>query len=329
MQYRVVCPHDRISGGPEALHQLTRALSDGNRDARIVYMPVSAESRCPARFEHYGALQSHELLDRDDHVIVLPETMTGMVWRFRRSHCVIWWLSVDNYFKTLPATGFRRFKAHWKATLGHGRHYQFESHSRLTHAYQSEYARRFLVERGVPDSIELSDYIAPALLSDETKLAVALRRDQCLYNPLKGREFTDQLIARCTDLALEFVPLQGLSEAQMQERLSSAKLYIDFGEHPGRDRIPREAALGGCVVVTGCLGSAGNDIDMPLPARYKLNQERPDALDRVHTLLRDVKADHATHLAAQRPFREGIRGQRRVFEGEAVALAVKMEREED
>jgi hypothetical protein len=325
MQYRIVCHHDRVSGGPEALHQLTRAWVDAGRDACIVYMPLAPDNRCPPRFQHYAAPMANALIDREDQVIVLPETMTHMAWQFQRAQVVLWWLSVDNYFKTLPEKALKRLREHWRARWGRGRYYQFERHPHLTHAWQSEYARRFLVARGIADSLPLTDYLAPAMVSDVAQPLRLQRRDECLYNPLKGKLFTDRLRAHCAELPLEFVPLQGLSEQQMGERLGAAKLYVDFGEHPGRDRIPREAALGGCVVVTGRLGSAGNEVDVPLPEAYKLDQSAPDALDRVRALLSSVQADHATHLARQHTFGEGIRGQRRAFELEALALAQKLE----
>ena len=38
------------------------------------------------------------------------------------------------------------------------------------------------------------------------------------------------------------------------------QVYIDFGHHPGQDRLPREAVQCGCVVITGTRGS-GNQIN--------------------------------------------------------------------
>ena len=48
------------------------------------------------------------------------------------------------------------------------------------------------------------------------------------------------------------------------------QVYIDFGHHPGQDRLPREAAACGCLVVTGTRGSAGFHADVPLPPALKL-----------------------------------------------------------
>jgi hypothetical protein len=56
---------------------------------------------------------------------------------------------------------------------------------------------------------------------------------------------------------------------EVKELLSVAKIYIDFGCHPGKDRIPREAAMLGCCVVTGLEGSARFNEDLPIPIEYK------------------------------------------------------------
>jgi glycosyltransferase involved in cell wall biosynthesis len=60
-----------------------------------------------------------------------------------------------------------------------------------------------------------------------------------------------------------------MTPAQVGEHLRMAKVYIDFGNHPGKDRIPREAALSGCCVITGRNGSAAYQKDVPIPENYK------------------------------------------------------------
>lgn len=58
--------------------------------------------------------------------------------------------------------------------------------------------------------------------------------------------------------------------------LRQCKVYIDFGQHPGMDRIPREAAACGCLVLVGERGSASYFNDVPLPAEYKIDLRNPD-----------------------------------------------------
>jgi hypothetical protein len=55
-----------------------------------------------------------------------------------------------------------------------------------------------------------------------------------------------------------------MSRKEVISSLTSSKIYLDLGIHPGTDRIPREAALLGCVIVTNKRGSAGNKIDVDI-----------------------------------------------------------------
>lgn len=324
MDYTAVCLHNHVSGGPEALHQFMAALKAQGRNAHMAYLPLDPANRCHPRYEHYGVPLRHELLDREDQLIVVPETMTNMVLEYKRATLLIWWLSVDNYFKTVPTGRWRWFKNRVRASWGGHKFYSFQKSPRLLHTYQSEYAREFLAKQGIHDALPLTDYI-PAASQAPAAVAEGGRRDVCLYNPLKGAEFTARLIAHCEGSGIEFLALKGFNEAQMQEHFATAKAYIDFGEHPGRDRIPREAALGGCVVVTGRLGSAANAVDVPLPEAYKVDQSRPDALTHISALLKDLMQRHGAHAAAQQAYVQQIRGQRELFQAEAGAVAARAE----
>jgi len=68
---------------------------------------------------------------------------------------------------------------------------------------------------------------------------------------------------------IEFIPIIGMEENKLSEKLYNAKLYIDFGHHPGRDRIPRESAILGNCVITHLEGSARFYNDIPINKQYK------------------------------------------------------------
>jgi len=92
----------------------------------------------------------------------------------------------------------------------------------------------------------------------------------------------------------------------VRELLKRAKIYIDFGPHPGMDRLPREAALAGCLVVTNQEGAAQYKEDVPLPARYKVQTFDPDA---IHKLLKDLLENFDERTKDLDEYRDWIRGQ--------------------
>jgi hypothetical protein len=95
------------------------------------------------------------------------------------------------------------------------------------------------------------------------------RQNIVVYNPEKGLDITRRIMKH-SDEQILWIPLQGMPPAQVVELFHGAKLYIDFGNHPGRDRLPREAALSGCCILVGENGSAANSDDMPIPQKYKI-----------------------------------------------------------
>ena len=74
---------------------------------------------------------------------------------------------------------------------------------------------------------------------------------------------------RCRE-DIKWIPIIRLRADQVALLMCIAKVYIDFGPHPGKDRIPREAAVCGCCIITNREGSAEYSEDVGIPEEYKL-----------------------------------------------------------
>ena len=98
-----------------------------------------------------------------------------------------------------------------------------------------------------------------------------------------------------------------MSRAEVRKALCTVKVYADFGSHPGRDRMPREAALCGACVLTNRRGSANFAEDVPLPTLYKLDQDDPAFAQNVGRTIRLILATRPFHVWRQQRFRR-IRG---------------------
>jgi hypothetical protein len=59
----------------------------------------------------------------------------------------------------------------------------------------------------------------------------------------------------------KWIALENLTTIEMKKLIGKSKIYVDFGNHPGKDRIPREAAINA--------GSANNSIDLSINDEYK------------------------------------------------------------
>mmetsp|Transcript_42175 Transcript_42175/g.61623 ORF Transcript_42175/g.61623 Transcript_42175/m.61623 type:complete len:139 (+) Transcript_42175:192-608(+) len=96
------------------------------------------------------------------------------------------------------------------------------------------------------------------------------------------------------------------SHWQVTALLHRAKVYIDFGPHPGMDRLPREAALANCLVITNTSGAAKYKEDVPIPGQYKISKFDVDA---IHRLLKSCLEDYEKRVKDFDAYREWIHGQ--------------------
>lgn len=284
MTVYVACTPHLVTGGPELLHQFVHCLRAQGVQAKLFFAGVASNgpSPIPAEYAAYENPFVTEFKPQPKDLLVVPETLTSLLNDYKSVHRAIWWLSVDNYHQIIDLNNAlspaRRLLREVRWRLRRERRPFVPAYDKdlpIFHFYQSEYARQFLLSNGISEEkmLPLSDYLNESFLSYDF-LNEADREDVILYNPRKGMEVTQRLMKAAPDL--KFEPLIGLTRDQMVERLKRCKLYIDFGHHPGKDRIPREACALGCGVLTNRRGSAANSLDVPIPAEFKIDDTTVD-----------------------------------------------------
>ena len=298
----VLCPANANSGGPELLHQFVDAARSFGRDAKILYYPFSRENKKPLKFNDYDAPQGY-FEESVGAEIIVPEVATKLIKRFPSSDISIWWGSVDFFF------GFARdslLKDSFRYLRGIAfRRLPLQRLRRYRHFTQSEYAKAFLASNRIQARM-LTDYLNASHFSP-----LALKRKmQICYNPAKGIHVTKQLITRNPDY--KFIPIQGLAPDGVKELLSSSTVYIDFGNHPGKDRMPREAALAGCCVIVGNKGAAKFQ-DVAVPSKFKLDESSPEFNEQFSSLVTEIDNDFEAVSQLFDDYRGCIRGERSEF----------------
>ena len=103
------------------------------------------------------------------------------------------------------------------------------------------------------------------------------RKRQILYNPKKGLEVTKRIMAELPDE--KFIPIVNMTVSEIKSLMEESMLYIDFGNHPGKDRIPREAAMCRCCVITNREGSAAYYEDVSIPNEYRVDMTCENSLN--------------------------------------------------
>ena len=315
----LVCPANFVTGGTELVHQLGRCLIDGGASASLVYYPFDQAAEVPGPFKRYAIPVVRQSEVPDGAIVVVPEIAPWLGKAFPRCQRYLWWMSVDNFFGPL-SWGWRKYlpRALVRALA--------ISRTRKAyglHLYQSEYARRFLADNRLQPAAALSDYLASEYLDAIANPPTVPREDIVVFNPKKGAAQTAAIaaeIARRGIDGLQLVPLENMSRDEVKDLLSRAKLYIDFGNHPGKDRIPREAAALGACLLANHRGSAGNPVDIAVDDFYKVDDTVPDFAATAVDRILDIIADYPKHSRAFDGYRARIAAEPDVFRQEALAL---------
>ena len=126
----------------------------------------------------------------------------------------------------------------------------------IIHIAQSEYAADVLRQLGVKHLVKCTDIVNAEFYEQYEETT---RSDTVLYNPAKATPLMRELMDKCDGIT--FRPITGMTRQEVIDAMRHSKLYIDFGEFPGRERMPREAVLCGCCIITSKAGSAAYGID--------------------------------------------------------------------
>lgn len=299
----VVCPGGAVTGGPEAMHYLVMILRRINIDAYIVYAPFSEKFRVPDFYREMN-VPVGEYEDLSGNLIIFPEVNPMLALNVKNAKAAIWWLSVDNFFYLKHRSWIRNKIRYLKQIFRGERPTRgLKSLNKIIHFSQSRYSEDFL-KKGRLTSIPFYEPINQQFLLEGINPGVPGRVDEILFNPVKGKLVTDALIQKFPNI--KFTPLKGFDRKGLTEKLGKAKLYIDFGHHPGRDRLPREAAMHGCCIVTGILGAAQNMIDVPINSEYKLDSSAPNFFSNFESLVNDIFSNFPKHYETFEAYRSAI-----------------------
>ncbi len=290
----VFLPTNRASGGPELLHQLVYHLRNDLKIGAYLYYPYKDSNPIHNFYKKYNNPVTKNIEDSDSNVLLFPEAyrVLPIVSHYQNIQKIMWWLSVDNFY--LPTFwGNRKYffyrvinkiwRSFFKTALIdiEGKIYKKVNFSTLKlpkeiqnvdfYLVQSFYALNYLLQQEISKEkvFYLSDHLNEDFLKTQTDLSK--KENVVIYNPRKGREFTKKIMKKAKDI--KFIPILNMTPNQVIEILQKAKVYIDFGNHPGKDRIPREAAILGCCVITGERGSAAFYEDVPILSEYKFEDK--------------------------------------------------------
>tara|TARA_B100001063_G_C16771830_1_gene562156 strand:- start:101 stop:1069 length:969 start_codon:yes stop_codon:yes gene_type:complete len=318
MKYKkllILCKGNSVTGGSELVHQLCHELSNLNLKAYVCYYPFHINYKIPDEYEIYNVKQC-DFEDDPENIVILPEVSTKYAWRIRKSMIGIWWLSVDNYYRK-KRDNFIKDQMKYLKDLIRLRLMPIFLMKKYLHFVQSKFAYDHLKSHRLTSEF-LSDYLNPIHFK-ESKLP---KDNIILYNPVKGKRVTQKLIDNNKDL--NFIALENLSNKEVQELFNRAKLYIDFGNHPGKDRMPREAVMANCCIITGKRGSAKNNIDIPISTKYKFDDKEMIDNSSFRNLVKNIFSNFEDNLNNFADYKNKIINEKNVFQKQVKTIFTKI-----
>jgi hypothetical protein len=347
----IACPANSATGGPELLHQLAYHLRNDLQIHAFMYYydfrPGKFESPVHPEYRVYELPYALEIPKNDDNsknILIVPEVHKALkiLVNFINIRKGIWFLSVDNYYiskltkrnyfiqRAINKISERIFKKRLLdfditsqevlSKLIQKYDYRTDPLLKLANFYMTNTYRGLRWFSELKPLYYLSEYLNKSFLEAQTD--ISKKEDMVVYNPKKGFAFTKKIISSAKDI--KFIPLINMTREEVIKTLQGVKVYIDFGNHPGKDRIPREAAMLGCCVITGKRGSAAFFEDVPIPDEYKF-EDKEESIPKIIDKIKDCFKNFEERYKDFEYYRKVIRNEPQKFIEDLKRIFIKAE----
>lgn len=289
----ICAPAGYASGGPEALHQLAHALLNLKRNVMMFYYGAKKDKITP-RHQNYKIYDIPYITDISEikndpsNLVIIPEAACQILneKKIDKTSKSIWWLSVDFFFKNMQSHNKNHIL---KKILRGDKKFpsfdQIKEMKEIIHIPNSYYTQKFLIDNKLNHTSVISDYLNFNYLTDNfSDEELDKKQDLIIYNPAKNGDFLNKIRSKTSEL--EWVPIQNMTQVEVKKLMNSAKIYIDFGFHPGRERMPREACLAKCCLIIGKDGAAKYKQDMPIMDYYHF-ESKDENIEDIVTVIHD------------------------------------------
>lgn len=258
MEVLHLCPAKLATGGTEGIHHLVSEMNKHDQiHAQILYVGNDLTDPQPNEYAKYECEYITEFPADFKGCIIFPEVYANQIIEQKYSNCMVAvnWQGVDVYYWNNSRNNYNLFL----------------KRADTIHLTMSQYGIDHLKKLGI-DALKVEDCINDVYFQQFSEEFV--RGREVLYNPsrVKLTQFQKIVMSRCTtEYGIKFKPLQGYTQDQLIDIFRHSRLYIDFGDFSGRERLPREAVMCGCCILTSTKGTAKYDEDNGIQSQYKID----------------------------------------------------------
>ena len=294
-------------------------------------------------YSNLDVCNNYDAIDSRGNMVIVPEVFAHILPSFRNVIKIIWWLSVDYYKQTyiwgnakkrleyrgLPAfllpleVGYKLLFHHEEYIPSFGKKRRFIN---TFHMYNCEYVKRYLMSKGISEK-EMAYLCGPVgdIFFDDKpneKKEILL-----VYNPAKvvDKKLMETFLhkLKCELPQLRICAIKGLNEKEVYNMLKKSMLYVDFGSFPGPERMPREAVLLYNNIITSRIGSAENQIDVPIDDELKFEISN-QGMDRAAIKALELLTNYKDYICLYNRYRMKALEQRDSFDKMAVNTVKKV-----
>ncbi len=328
MKIYVAIPDNGTKGGVESLYQFASGCRDIGYQSYVYYFrQTSKVYQIPESMSRkYNLHKAEKVEDSAENVIIFPEMYTYPLRKFHYIKKCIWFLSLNYYLESDPVykakESLRKRKlpkvllpaaviAMAAMTTSSFRRIRIHKEKIPYYLYNCEYAHNFI--NSVCNYPCFTHYLCGPI-DDIYFESLNIKKEKIVsYNPKKCTEYTNKVIELVSDARpdIMFIPIQAMTIEKVREVLMRSSVYMDLGKFPGPERIPREAVMMNCNIITSMLGSAGNnDIDVPIKSEYKF--ELTDInLEKIQNLIIDMIDNYELYVSFFDKYRQKVIEQKR------------------
>ena len=299
----VICPANIDTGGPMCLHQLAYKLKKKfKKKVHMYYFPTNLKNPIHKSYRSLKIPFKKNILDSKKNILIIPEYYPAVEIskKYKNIQKGLWWLSVDFYLyhrfiyknhsilrslikiphkiiKIINQLLFFQFKnlslfKYLKLIYLNIPFFNVFKISNININLAHSYYQYITLKSKNINSTFLSDSINSEYIKAGKKLSLKNKKNIICFNPRKSSAFFDRFVKLNPDII--FIPVIGYNLKQLIKVLSKSKIYMDFGFHPGQDRLPREAALLKNCIITNREGSAAFYKDVPIAKEFKFLEKR-------------------------------------------------------
>lgn len=314
--FYIACPANFATGGPEDLHQLADELRNMGHKAYMYYYNYKKSKGHPVHKEyvHFNIPYVTKVENDENNVLILPETSTVMLWKkkYSKMQHVVWWLSVTNFFIVLNKIKEKKM-FFWKKIFKKNQIPTVDNLNKINafHLAHSYFSLDFLRNNKMNILGQIQDYMDDMFYTNEDLFAQ--KEKIVTYNGVKNGEFLEKIKAKTPDV--NWLPMQNMTLKEVADCMKRAMVYIDFGYHPGKEKMPREACLLDCCMIVGKDGSAKYKEDMPILDEYHFEKDEkyiPEIINKIY----DCLENYETKIKDFKTYKEFLLKEKETFKAD-------------